>query len=125
MVQDLDFPISVSVAPTVREGDGLALSSRNAYLDPAERRQALALSQSLRLADRLWRGGERTAATLERHMREEFRMFPDVVEDYIAIVDPDRLAPVETAARGTIVAVAARIGTTRLLDNHILGAEFR
>ena len=125
MVHDLNFPIAVTVAPTVRETDGLALSSRNAYLTAAERRQALSLSQALRLVDRLWRAGERATATLERHMREEFRMFPSVGVDYIAIVEPEHLRSVDTADRGTIVAVAARIGATRLLDNHILGTEFR
>jgi pantoate--beta-alanine ligase len=125
MVADLNFPLVVVVAPTVRESDGLALSSRNAYLDREGRRQAVALSRSLEVADRAWRTGECEAATLERHMREEFRMFPGVTVDYIAIVDPDRLHPVKTAARGTIVAVAGRIGTTRLLDNHVLGMEFR
>jgi pantoate--beta-alanine ligase len=125
MVMDLDFPTEVVVAPTVRESDGLALSSRNAYLHPEERQQALALSRALRRVDRVWRGGECEAATLARHMRDEFRMFPGVAVDYIAIVDPMRMDPVEIAASGTIVAVAGRVGGTRLLDNHILGMEFR
>jgi pantoate--beta-alanine ligase len=125
MVKDLDLSIEVLMAPTVREPDGLALSSRNAYLDPEGRRQALALYTALQTADRRWREGERDAATLERHMREQFRMFPAVAVDYIALVDPDRLDPVESAALGTIIAVAGRVGSTRLLDNHILGTEFR
>lgn len=125
MVKDLDLPIEIVTAPTVREADGLALSSRNAYLDPEGRRQALALSTALKAADRSWRAGERDAATLERHMREQFRMFPAVTVDYIAFVEPERLDPVETAADGTIIAVAGRVGSTRLLDNHILGTEFR
>jgi pantoate--beta-alanine ligase len=125
MVSDLNFPLRLIVAPTVREEDGLALSSRNAYLDPGDRRQAVALSRALRAADRLWHAGERDAATLARHMMEQFRMFPAVTVDYIAVVDPDHLDPVETAAHGTIVAVAGRVGPTRLIDNLILGAEFR
>jgi pantoate--beta-alanine ligase len=125
MVGDLDFPLRVIVAPTVRETDGLALSSRNAYLDPEARRQALALSSSLRVADRLWHAGERHTATLARHMMDQFRMFPAVTVDYIALVEPDHLDPVETAAHGTIIAVAGRVGPTRLIDNHILGMEFR
>ena len=125
MVTDLDFTVELVVSPTVRESDGLALSSRNAYLDPEGRRQALALNRVLRRADGAWRSGECEAATLERHMRDEFRMFPGVAVDYIAIVDPVRMDPVETAASGTIVAVAGRVGGTRLLDNHILGMEFR
>ena len=125
MVSDLDFTIELVLSPTVRESDGLALSSRNAYLDADGRRQALALPRALRRADRAYRAGQCEAATLERHMRDEFRMFPGVVVDYIAIVDPMRMDPVETAANGTIVAVAGRVGATRLLDNHILGMEFR
>jgi pantoate--beta-alanine ligase len=125
MVEDLNFPIQVVVSPTVRESDGLALSSRNAYLDSEGRRQALALRRALEAADQTWRAGECDPATLERHMRDEFRMFPGVTVDYIAIVDPSRMEPVETAASGTIVAVAGRVGSTRLLDNHILGMEFR
>ena len=125
MVEDLNFPIEVVVSPTVRESDGLALSSRNAYLDAEGRRQALALSRALRTVDRAWQAGECDPATLQRHMRDEFRMFPGVTVDYIAIADPDRMAPVELATGGTIVAVAGRVGGTRLLDNHILGTEFR
>jgi pantoate--beta-alanine ligase len=125
MVEDLNFPIEVAVSATVRESDGLALSSRNAYLQPEGRRQAVALSRALRVADRAWRAGAGDAATLERHMRDEIGMFPGVTVDYIAIVEPVRMEPVETALSGTIVAVAGRVGGTRLLDNHILGMEFR
>jgi len=125
MVRDLDFALELVIARTVREPDGLALSSRNAYLDPEQRRQALGLPTALRAADALWQGGERDAATLERHIRDQFRMFPGVMVDYIAVVDPDRLEAVRTAPRGTIVAVAGRLGATRLIDNHILGTEFR
>jgi pantoate--beta-alanine ligase len=123
MARDLDWPLELIVAPTVREADGLALSSRNAYLDPAQRREALALSSALRAADRAWRAGEQDAARLEATMREVFRLHPSVSVDYIAIVD-ERLAPTARATAGTIVAVAARVGTTRLLDNLILGVEF-
>lgn len=125
MVADLDIPVEVVVAPTVRESDGLALSSRNAYLDPEGRRQAVALSRALRAADLAWRAGQCEAATIERHMRDELRMFSAVTLDYIAIVDPEHLVPVKMATRGTIVAVAGRVGPTRLLDNHILGMELR
>lgn len=125
MVADLDFPLDIVVAPTVRESDGLALSSRNAYLDPPGRQQAIALSRALKAADLAWRSGECGAATIERHMRDELRMYPGFAPDYIAIVDPEHLAPVDTATHGTIVAVAGRVGPTRLLDNHILGSELR
>lgn len=125
MVRDLDVPVELVVAPTVRESDGVALSSRNAYLDPGQRQQAQALSRSLRAADAAWRAGIEDCPTLERLMREQFHIFPAVTIDYIAIVDPENLVPVERATRGTIIAVAGRVGSTRLLDNHILGAEFR
>lgn len=125
MVRDLDLPIEIAVGPTVREPDGLALSSRNAYLTVAERGQALSLSRSLRAADALWRAGEAAALRLEARMREQFHAAPGVTLDYIAIVHPETLAPVERAEHGTIVAVAARVGRTRLLDNHVLGMEFR
>jgi len=123
MARDLDWPLELIVGPTVREADGLALSSRNAYLDPAQRREALALSQALRAAERAWHAGEDDVARLEAAMREAFRLHPSVSVDYIAIVD-DRLAPTARASAGTVVAVAARVGTTRLLDNLILGVEF-
>jgi pantoate--beta-alanine ligase len=125
MVGDLDFGLELIIAPTVRESDGLALSSRNAYLDSTQRSQALGLSTALRGAERLWRTGENTSSALESHMREQIRAFPDLVVDYIAIVDPEHLDPVDIATRGTIIAVAGRVGVTRLLDNHVLGTELR
>jgi pantoate--beta-alanine ligase len=123
MVRDLDWPLELVVAATVREADGLALSSRNAYLDPAQRREARALSEALRAAERAWLAGEEDAARLEAVMGEAFRLHPSVSVDYIAIVD-ERLAPTARASAGTVLAVAARVGTTRLLDNLILGVEF-
>lgn len=125
MVRDLDLPVEILVGPTVREADGLALSSRNAYLTVAEREQALSLSRSLRAADVAWRGGEADALRLESHMRQQFVAAPGVTVDYIAIVDPGTLTPVQRADHGTVVAVAGRVGRTRLLDNLILGMEFR
>jgi pantoate--beta-alanine ligase len=125
LVRDLDFPVEIVVAPIVREPDGLALSSRNAYLSAAERAQALGLSAGLRAADRAWRDGERDPARLAEVVRERLRMFPEITPDYIAIVDPERMEPVASAEPGTIVALAGRVGSTRLLDNHILGTEFR
>jgi pantoate--beta-alanine ligase len=125
MVRDLDLPVDLIIAPTVRESDGVALSSRNAYLAEDQRQQAQALSRALRAADAMWRSGSDDPALIERVMREQFHIFPAVTIDYIAIVDSENLAPVERATRGTIIAVAGRVGSTRLLDNHILGAEFR
>ena len=121
MVRDLDWPVEVAVIPTVREPDGLALSSRNAYLDPEERRQAAALSGALRAAHVAWRAGERSASALEATMRAGLKVFPAVRVEYIAITEPRALAPVATVTADTIVALAARIGKARLIDNIVLG----
>ncbi len=125
MVRDLDFPVEVTVSPTVRESDGLALSSRNAYLGAGERHEALGLSHALRAAERAWRAGERSAEAIAVVLREALAMFPGLTPDYIAIVDPQSLRPVTQAEHGTIIAVAGRVGHTRLLDNLILGMEIR
>jgi pantoate--beta-alanine ligase len=125
MVRDLDFPLELVITPTVRESDGLALSSRNAYLDSGQREQARALNRALRAADAAWRSGIENPALIEGAMREQFRIFSALTIDYIAIVDPEKLVPVDRATLGTIIAVAGRVGSTRLLDNHILGTEFR
>lgn len=121
MIVDLDWPLRLSVVPTVREPDGLALSSRNVYLSAEERAQALGLSRALEAARAAFAAGERSAVRLEARMREVLAVYPRVAPDYISIVEPDRLEPVETAASGTVVAIAARVGKTRLIDNLILG----
>ena len=117
MVRDLDWPIEIVEVATVREHDGLALSSRNAYLGPADRQRALMLSGALRSAHRAFCQGERSAAKLEELMRRELSTDPQVKLEYIAVVDPGNLAPVREVDGRTIVAIAARIGTTRLIDN--------
>jgi pantoate--beta-alanine ligase len=121
MVRDLNWPIEVLVAPTVREADGLALSSRNVYLDPEERRQAASLSAALAAAHQAWLRGERRAAAIEGAMRPILERQPRVALDYIAIAEPLAMAPVEQVDADTVVALAARLGRTRLLDNIILG----
>jgi pantoate--beta-alanine ligase len=121
MVRDLDWPLEVVVVPTVREPDGLALSSRNRYLSAGERREALALSRALAAAHQSWRGGERRAGRLEARMREVLAMSPGVRVEYIAVTEPTALAPVESVDDGTVIALAARVGSTRLIDNIILG----
>ncbi len=121
MVRDLDWPVEIVIGPTVREADGLALSSRNAYLDAEERRQASALSGALRAAHESWRAGETSAAALEATMRRRLAAFPGVRVEYIAIAEPRALAPVTTAAADTIIALAVRLGPTRLIDNIVLG----
>ncbi|MEO5799057.1 MAG: pantoate--beta-alanine ligase [Gemmatimonadales bacterium] len=120
MVRDLDVPLALRVLPTVREPDGLALSSRNVYLTPEARIEALSLSQSLRAVEARWRAGERDAETLRAVAAQIFAATRNVTPDYIALADPESLAPVVRAEPGTIVAVAARVGTTRLIDNVIL-----
>jgi pantoate--beta-alanine ligase len=119
MVRDLDWPIEIVSVPTVREADGLALSSRNAYLDAADRRRAVSLSRALQTAHRAWCEGERRAPAIEQVMRQELKQ-PEIRVEYIALVDPDTFAPVTTVDGRTVVALAARVGGTRLIDNIIL-----
>ncbi len=121
MVAELDWPLAVLVVPTVREADGLALSSRNRFLSAADRVEALALSGSLTAAQAAFRSGERTARGIEQVVRSEFAKHPAVAPDYVAVVEPDRLEPVPLVDDRTVVAVAARVGSTRLIDNVILG----
>jgi pantoate--beta-alanine ligase len=121
MVRDLDWPLEVVIVPTVREADGLALSSRNAYLDPSGRRQALVLSGALRAAHDAFLAGERRASAVEAVMRRTLEREPSVAVDYVAIAEPLALAPVEAVGEDTVVAIAARVGGTRLIDNIILG----
>lgn len=117
MVRDLNWPVEVIAVPTVREADGLALSSRNAYLAPDDRRRATVLSRALRAAHDLWSRGETRATAIEQRMREELRSEPAVLVEYIAVAEPEGLAPVAVVDGDTIVAIAARVGGTRLIDN--------
>src|SRR5213595_2505430 len=119
LVQDLDFPVTIDVAPTVRELDGLALSSRNTYLSPDERRAALALSRALRTLEQTWRGGEADPARVQRAGLEAMHA-PGVIAEYCALVD-ENLQPVSRVTAHTVAVVAARVGKTRLLDNVVLG----
>ena len=120
MVTDLRLPAKIVVCPIVREPDGLALSSRNAYLSAAERAQALVLSRAIRNVESLVAAGERRAETLIGEARKIFAAEPAVRVDYIELVDWDTLLPVETAFPGALFAVAAWVGTTRLIDNTII-----
>lgn len=119
MVGDLDIPVEMVVCPTVREDDGLALSSRNRFLSTEQRRQALALSQALSCAERAAHAGERTPATLLARMREHLNQ-PGIRIDYVEAVDADTLLPVEEVRHNTLLAVAAWVGETRLIDNVLL-----
>jgi pantoate--beta-alanine ligase len=121
MVGDLNFPVEVVACPIVREADGLAMSSRNAYLDPQQRKEALVLRRSLLRVEKSWEGGERTAAKLVAGGREEFSGNGSVRLDYFEIVDPDSLDSIDNAVDGALVAVAAFVGSTRLIDNILLG----
>jgi pantoate--beta-alanine ligase len=123
MVEDLNVPIEIRVMPTVREADGLAMSSRNAYLSPDERRRALALSQSLKLAEQLFRSGEHDAALLGRRMRATLEAAGVDRIDYATIVDPDTLAELDRVDGPAIALVAVHIGKTRLIDNWRLGGQ--
>jgi len=120
MATDLCLPAKIVVCPIVREPDGLAMSSRNAYLSADERRQALVLSRSIRHIESLVAGGERRREVLIGASRDAFAAEPAVRVDYIELVDGDTLLPVESAARRTLFAVAAWVGTTRLIDNTII-----
>jgi pantoate--beta-alanine ligase len=121
MVRDLDWPLEIVVVPTVREPDGLALSSRNAYLSPEDRQRARVLSAALRAAHSAFEQGERAAAAIEGAARAVLAAEPTVAVEYVAVAEPRALAPVAVVDAGTVVALAARLGRTRLIDNIILG----
>jgi len=121
MVRDLDLGIEIASVPIVREADGLALSSRNAYLSPAQRRSALSLSAGLAAAQAAFAAGERRAAALVAAARAPIAAAPDTRIDYVELRDADELTPLdEVAARPAVLAIAAFVGTTRLIDNRVL-----
>ena len=120
MARDLNFPVEIVACPIVREADGLAMSSRNAYLTREERWRALALHRSLQRVLREFQAGERIAAKLISGAKEVCARENGVVLDYCEIVDPDSLDPVERISRTALAAVAAYVGSTRLIDNIIL-----
>jgi pantoate--beta-alanine ligase len=120
MTRDLRLGTEIVVCPIVRDADGLALSSRNAYLSAAERAQALTLSRAVRQVERMAAQGERRAAVLRAAAERIFAAEPAVRVDYAELVDWETLEPVETAAPGTLFAVAAFVGSTRLIDNAVL-----
>jgi len=125
MVRDLNLPVEIAVCPIVREPDGLAMSSRNDYLSPEQRKQALALHRSLMRVKQLADAGERSAAKLADAGRAEFAGESSVRLDYFEIVNPDTLDLVEDVSGGALAAVAAFVGTTRLIDNLLLGKAVR
>ncbi|MGO9438763.1 MAG: pantoate--beta-alanine ligase [Terracidiphilus sp.] len=121
MAADLRFGTEIVVCPIVREPDGLALSSRNVYLSAAERAQALTLSRTVRRVEALVAQGERRMGTLIDAARAVCAAEPSLRVDYIELVDWATLLPVEIAATGTLFAVAAWVGATRLIDNTVIG----
>jgi pantoate--beta-alanine ligase len=124
MVRDLNMPVTLDIAPIVRESDGLAMSSRNRYLSEAERGAARALSAAARAVAAAFAQGERNASALLAEGRRRLLAEPLVAIDYCEIVEPGHLTPVTDAAASDYLIVAARVGATRLLDNHQLGDPF-
>jgi pantoate--beta-alanine ligase len=125
MVRELNFPLELVVCPIVREPDGLAMSSRNRYLSAGERRQALVLSRALRAVSRLVESGVTSARESIAAAQVELALEPEVRVDYLRVVDPDTLEDVADASEGALVAVAASVGTTRLIDNLLLFQKLR
>jgi pantoate--beta-alanine ligase len=122
MVRDLNFDIEIIVAPIIREPDGLAMSSRNVYLSDSERKDATVLYESLKLAEKLIENGKRNSKNIILKMEELIKSKPTAKIDYIAIVEPETLEKVETLSEGKeyLIALAVRIGSTRLIDNTIV-----
>ncbi len=123
MVMDLNMDIRIIGIPIVREPDGLAMSSRNSYLAPEERKSALCLKASLDLADRLFREGERDARAVRAAVVSLIEFHPHTRIDYVALCDPVTLEDVDTLKDETLLALAVRVGKTRLIDNRVLGKE--
>jgi pantoate--beta-alanine ligase len=121
MVRDLDVPIELCVCPIVREPDGLAMSSRNAYLSPDQRRSALALSQSLQLAADLHTAGEQDPGVIRARMLDHLQGAAGVEVEYVALLRAGTVEPVTHIDGPTVIALAARLGNTRLIDNCAIG----
>ncbi|MBU6333959.1 MAG: pantoate--beta-alanine ligase [Chloroflexi bacterium] len=122
MARDLDLPVQVIVCPTVREPDGLALSSRNAYLSPAERALAPELFAALAAAAQRFAAGERRADALRGLIRRHLAASPAIAVDYVSVADPVELHELDGLVAHAVVSLAATIGRTRLIDNIVLGA---
>jgi pantoate--beta-alanine ligase len=123
MVRDLNMGIEIIGVPTIREEDGLAMSSRNTYLSPEERQSALSLKRGLDLAQIMIKGGKKDTATIVRALKDLILSYPSTEIDYINICDPVRLVDVETIDRPCLLALAVRVGKARLIDNVILGEQ--
>jgi len=123
MVQDLNMDIEIIGFPTVREQDGLAMSSRNTYLSQDERSRALLISASLAEAERLFRNGTREAALIQREVERVLKSKEGVDIEYVSITDPDTLEDVKQIKDKVLVAIACHVGKTRLIDNKVLTEE--
>jgi pantoate--beta-alanine ligase len=123
MVEDLNMPVEVRVMPTMREPDGLAMSSRNAYLNEEERRQALCLHRALMAVRELYAAGERNGDALCRAMQDEIAVAPLARADYMEVVDGRTLEPLPEVRTGAVAVLAVRVGGTRLIDNMRLTAR--
>jgi pantoate--beta-alanine ligase len=122
MVADLNLPLEIVVCPTVREPDGLAMSSRNQYLSPQERKEATIISRSLQRSAELIRSGERDAARITDEMLRVLRQVPALRVEYASLVDAETLEDLPQVRGRVLVAVAARLGSTRLIDNIVVDA---
>jgi pantoate--beta-alanine ligase len=120
MVRDLNFPVEILTGPIVREVDGLAMSSRNRYLSPTERQNALVLYNSLKLAEKLVREGNDDSDFIHAKMKNLIQQIPEANIDYIAIVDSNALIPVGKIKNNALIALAVKIGSTRLIDNTLI-----
>jgi pantoate--beta-alanine ligase len=123
MVKDLDMNLEIVVLATVREADGLAMSSRNVYLSPDERKQALCLRESLDVAKELVKKGERKTSVLIAAMRAHIEARPSAKIDYISIADVDTLKELDIVHQKAVVLLAVFVGKTRLIDNEVLVAD--
>ncbi len=120
MVADLNMNLKIVAVPTVREPDGLAMSSRNTYLNPEERQAALVLYQALSLAQKLWSQGEKDAEQIRQEIIALIKKQPLADIDYISIADTETLDELDTVSPPALVSLAVRIGKTRLIDNIVL-----
>jgi pantoate--beta-alanine ligase len=121
MVRDLKLPVDIVTCPIVRDADGLAVSSRNAYLSPEERQAGLSISQALREAEQAYNSGERQPRHLQRLLLDRLARAPGLTRDYAVVVDPETLAELDRPQPGMVALIAARAGKTRLIDNAIFG----
>jgi pantoate--beta-alanine ligase len=121
MVRDLDVPVEIVGCPTVREADGLAMSSRNVYLDPEDRRAAPALHRALAAARDRWTTGERDAEALRQTMLSVLAAEPRITGDYVSVADPVTCRELDTVEGPALFSLAARLGRTRLIDNMVVG----